>query len=133
MRIESSLERIYSDLGDDVRVRYLKRFLRVARSMKKTLYMRLWAYSSTPRYDSGMIKISVSITPELHSALTLSALDRHTNLSREIETFLRENATVEKYISRVRDEPDIGAFATNPEVRRISRARGLEAAASSSE
>ena len=67
-----------------------------------------------PRYDSDMMKFSVSMTPELHSALTNAALDHHTNISREIETFLRENATVQKYIAEIRAEPNDGALAVNP-------------------
>ncbi len=60
-----------------------------------------------------MIKVSVSMTPELHSALTRSAMDRHTNLSREIETYLRENSTVQRYIIEVRAEPDTGVFVVS--------------------
>jgi hypothetical protein len=61
-----------------------------------------------------MIKFSVSMTPELHSALTNASLDHHTNLSREIENFLRENPTIQKYIMEIRAEPDVGVLAVNP-------------------
>lgn len=53
-----------------------------------------------------MIKTTVSMTPELYSALTRAALDSGTNVSREIETHLRENTHIQKYIKEVRAEPD---------------------------
>jgi len=62
-----------------------------------------------------MIKTTVSITSELYSALTRAALDRDTSVSREIETHLRENAYIQKYIAEVRAEPELGAHLANPE------------------
>ena len=53
-----------------------------------------------------MIKTTVSMTPELYSALTRAALDSGTNVSREIETHLRENDYIQKYIQEVRAEPN---------------------------
>jgi hypothetical protein len=61
-----------------------------------------------------MIKTPVSITPELYLALTRSALDSGTSVSREIETHLRESTFLQKYISVVRVEPDVGANLVNP-------------------
>ena len=61
-----------------------------------------------------MIKTTVSLTPELYSALTRSALDRGTSVSREVETHLRESAFLQKYISVVRAEPDVGPHPVNP-------------------
>ena len=72
-----------------------------------------------------MIKFSVSMTPELHSALTNAALDHHTNLSREIENFLRENATVQKYIAEIRAEPDVGVLAINPKTMRAKETKAV--------
>lgn len=63
------------------------------------------------------------MTPELHSALTNAALDHHINLSREIENFLRENATVQKYIAEIRAEPDDGVLAINPKTMRAKETR----------
>jgi hypothetical protein len=65
-----------------------------------------------------MIKTTVSMTPELYSALTRAALDSGTNVSREIETHLRENAHIQKYIQEVRAEPDEGAHLVNPRMLR---------------
>lgn len=77
-----------------------------------------------------MIKVSVSMTPELHSALTRSALDHHTNLSREIETYLRENPTVQKYIIEVRSEPDTGVFAVSRTKSKVTeQQQGISASA----
>ncbi len=67
-----------------------------------------------------MIRTTVSMTPELYSALTRAALDSGTNVSREIETHLRENAHIQKYIQEVRAEPEDGARLINP---RMLRAR----------
>ena len=76
-------------------------------------------------YDLGTIKFSVSMTPQLHSALTNAALDHNTNLSREIENFLRENATVQKYLAEVRAEPDEGALAINPKTMQAKETRAI--------
>ena len=65
-----------------------------------------------------MIKTTVSLTPELYSALTRSALDRGTSVSREVETHLRESTFLRKYISVVRAEPDVGAHQVDPRTMR---------------
>ena len=65
-----------------------------------------------------MIKTTVSLTPELYSALTRSAFDRGTSVSREVETHLRESTFLQKYISVVRTEPDAGAHLVNPRTMR---------------
>jgi hypothetical protein len=77
-----------------------------------------------------MIKTTVSITPELYSALTRSALDRGTSVSREIETHLRENAYVQKYIAEVRAEPDVGAHLANSEKLHARAKSGASASSS---
>ncbi len=79
-----------------------------------------------------MIKTTISMTPELYSALTRAALDSGTNVSREIETHLRETAYIQKYILEVRAEPDVGVHLVNPKTLR-ARSRGAEATASASE
>ena len=65
-----------------------------------------------------MIKTTVSMTPELYSALSRSALDRGTSVSREVETHLRESTFLQKYIGEVRAEPDVGAHLVNPRTLR---------------
>jgi hypothetical protein len=65
-----------------------------------------------------MIKTTVSMTPELYSALTRSALNSGTSVSREIETHLRESSFLQKYIKEVRAEPDVGAHLVNPRTLR---------------
>jgi hypothetical protein len=77
-----------------------------------------------PWYDHGMIKTTVSMTPELYSALTRAALDDGTNLSREIETHLRENPHIQKYIEEVRAEPDMGVHIVNPKTLRAKSTEG---------
>jgi hypothetical protein len=69
-------------------------------------------------YGWGMIKTTVSITPELYSALIRAALDSGSNVSREIETHLRENPHIQKYIQEVRAEPDLDAHLVNPRMLR---------------
>ena len=96
--------------------KYLRKLLELYPRLKNNAYICSTHIvgSHLPGYDSSMIKFSVSMTPELYSALTNAALDHHTSVSREIETFLRENATVQKYIAEVRAEPDTGVLAVNP-------------------
>ena len=65
-----------------------------------------------------MIKTTVSMTPELYTALTRSALNSGTSVSREIETHLRESTFLQKYIKEVRAEPDVGAHLVNPRTLR---------------
>ncbi len=62
-----------------------------------------------------MTKISISMKRELYSALTNAAIDHDSNVSSEIEMFLRENPTVQKYIAQIRAEPASGALAVNPQ------------------
>lgn len=78
-----------------------------------------------------MIKTTISLTPELYSALTRAALDSGSNVSREIETHLRENAHLQKYIAEVRAEPDEGAHLVNPRKLHSKSAKVVEAKASS--
>jgi hypothetical protein len=79
-----------------------------------------------------MIKATVSMSPELYSALTRAALDSGTSVSREIETHLRESEHIQKYIREVRAEPDVGVHIVNPRTLR-AKSRGAEATASASE
>lgn len=68
-------------------------------------------------------KISVTMTPELHSALTLAALDHKITLSRQLEVYLRENKDVQRFIDIVRAEPDVGVLAVHGEGVRAASAR----------
>ena len=77
-----------------------------------------------------MIKTTISVTPELYSALTRAALDGGTSVSREIETHLRENTYIQKYIQEVRAEPAEGAHLVNPKALR-SKSKVAEATVSS--
>jgi hypothetical protein len=70
------------------------------------------------------------MTPELYSALTRAALDSGTNVSREIETHLRESAYIQKYIQEVRAEPAEGAHLVNPRMLR-AKSKVAEATVSS--
>ena len=68
-----------------------------------------------------MEKISISISPELHSALMRAALDNGTSVSRQIETYLKEHQMITKYVNEIRAEPDTGAFAANPKRTRHAK------------
>ena len=50
-------------------------------------------------------KITISITPELDSALNLAVLETGTPKSRLIETYLRENHVIDGFVKDVRAEP----------------------------
>lgn len=64
-----------------------------------------------PRFYHGMtvVKTAISMTPELHSALTRAALAKDDSISRRIEIYLRENPSVQKYLREVEAEPLVGA------------------------
>ncbi len=61
-----------------------------------------------------MEKISISMSPELHSALIRASLDNGTSVSRQIETYLKEHPMISKYINEIRSEPNAGVYAANP-------------------
>ncbi len=58
-----------------------------------------------------MRKISISITPELDSALTIAALKMKQSKSRLVETILRESSVLRGCIELVRSEPDVTVYA----------------------
>ena len=68
-----------------------------------------------------MDKISISLSPELHSALVRASLDSGTSISRQIETYLKEHPMITKYVSEIRAEPDVAVYAANP--KRLKRSR----------
>lgn len=76
-----------------------------------------------------VVKFSVSLTPELYSALTRASLRARTNLSREIETCLREHPVIQKCLVEVRKEPDVGVHAVSPAFLRELKARKSRLAA----
>lgn len=53
-----------------------------------------------------MNRVTVTMSPELDSALTQAALRSGTSKSHLIETFLREHKIVQRYIEDVRSEPE---------------------------
>lgn len=53
-----------------------------------------------------MNRVTVTLSPELDSALTHAALRSGTSKSHLVETFLREHKVVRKYIEDVRAEPE---------------------------
>jgi hypothetical protein len=61
-----------------------------------------------------MKKISISLTPELHSAIIRASLDNDVPVSRIIGEYLKEHSMIKKYIEEIRAEPDFGVFAVNP-------------------
>jgi len=52
-----------------------------------------------------MNRVTVTMSPELDSALTQAALRSGTSKSHLVETFLREHKVVQRFIEDVRAEP----------------------------
>ena len=78
-----------------------------------------------------MAKISVSLSDELDSALEWAASDRNDNKSRLIETLLRENSFVNKYVQMIRAEPKTTVFAAHSQQSKQRRKElSLETSAS---
>ena len=61
-----------------------------------------------------MKKISISLTPELHSAIIRAAMDNDVKVSRIISDYLKEHPMIKKYVEEIRAEPDVGVLAVNP-------------------
>ncbi|HEX5457826.1 MAG TPA: hypothetical protein VFX64_05505 [Candidatus Nitrosotalea sp.] len=61
-----------------------------------------------------MKKISISLTPELHSAIIRAAMDNDVKVSRIISDYLKEHPMIKKYVEEIRAEPDVGVLAANP-------------------
>ncbi|HEU5220556.1 MAG TPA: hypothetical protein VFU58_00695 [Candidatus Nitrosotalea sp.] len=61
-----------------------------------------------------MKKISISMTPELYSAIVRAAMDNDVKVSRIISDYLKEHPMIKKYVDEIRAEPDVGVFAVNP-------------------
>jgi hypothetical protein len=64
-------------------------------------------------------RITISITPELHSALFMAALEHRTSMSRTIENILRDAEEIRSiYLPKVReyseDEEEIELSAASP-------------------
>ncbi len=62
----------------------------------------------------AVVKFSISVSPELYSALTRASLDARTNISREVETCLREHPVIQRFVEEVRQEPDTGLHMVTP-------------------
>jgi predicted transcriptional regulator len=56
-------------------------------------------------------KLSISISDELDSALVLATVKRHESKSQVIETLLRENPAVQRFVDIVRADPETGIYA----------------------
>jgi hypothetical protein len=73
-----------------------------------------------------VVKTAISMTPELHSALTRAALEKDDSISRRIEIYLRENPSVQKYLQEVEAEPLVGAHVVRPSKKAVPRAKTRE-------
>jgi hypothetical protein len=69
-----------------------------------------------------MNRVTVTMSPELDSALTQAALRSGTSKSHLVETFLREHKVVQKYIEDVRAEPEEPVLAPGRRSKPQSRA-----------
>ncbi len=67
--------------------------------------------------ETEVVKFSISMTPRLYTGLTAASLDKGTNESRQIETYLRESPSVKKYPDLVESEPEAGAHLASPRMR----------------
>jgi hypothetical protein len=74
------------------------------------------------------VRMTISISPELSSALTRLALHDGTNISKEVEVYLRENPRVAKFINEIREESDSGALAGSP-VKSKGKKKAMETSA----
>lgn len=70
-----------------------------------------------------MNRMTVTISPELDSALTQAALRSGTSKSHLVEMFLREHKVVQKFIEDVRAEPDGPVLASGRRSTARSRAK----------
>ena len=79
-----------------------------------------------------MMRVTISMTAELDSALTLAALDRAESKSRTVETYLRENTALARYVDEVRKERGLAGFALGARSREKLRRKAVRPNASSS-
>lgn len=70
-----------------------------------------------------MTRVTITMSPELDSALTQASIVARTSKSHLIETFLREHKEVQKYIEDVRAEPDTGEYVSGRLTRTRTRAQ----------
>ena len=70
-----------------------------------------------------MSRVTITLSPELDSALTQASIVSRTSKSHLIETLLREHKLVQKYIENVRAEPDEPEMAAGRRIRPRSRAQ----------
>lgn len=69
-----------------------------------------------------MIRVTVTLSPELDSALTQASLRSGTSKSHLVETLLREHKLVQKFVEDVRAEPDEPVLAAG-RASKLPRAR----------
>ncbi len=77
-----------------------------------------------------MMKISISITEELDSAIVSAATTMRLSRSRFIENTLRENDLVHKYLGQIRKEPRTTVFAVPKGMKAEAARKRVKAAAS---
>ena len=77
-------------------------------------------------------RITISITPELNSALTRAALDKNTNVSKQVEIYLRENHNIIKYIKEIESEDSMLAVSSKKQSSNSMVALGRSGKKSSS-
>ncbi len=63
-------------------------------------------------------RITISITPELHSAIIIAAEEKNISVSRAIENFLRDSSDFHKFIDKAKKyselEENINPTAVDP-------------------
>ena len=69
-------------------------------------------------------KISISISPELYTAIEAVAMDKRSSISKQIEIYLRENEDVKRYLKHIRSEPESGGETIHASKFRTIRPAG---------
>jgi hypothetical protein len=65
-----------------------------------------------------VVKFSLSVSPELYSAIVRASATSRVSVSRQVETTLRESKLIAKFIQEVRQEPDGSLLAVTPSTLR---------------
>ncbi len=77
-----------------------------------------------------MMKISISLTEELDSAVVAAAIAMRLSKSRFIENTLRENELVREYLAQIRKEPRTNVFAVSKRMKAAVTRKPVKAVAS---
>ena len=74
-------------------------------------------------------RITISITPEMHSAIMIASMEKDTSISRTIENLLRDSREFRVYLDRAKEyaksEENIDSNAVSSEY--VSHSRGIKA------